>query len=91
MFGIPSVPNYRSFDFFDIKFDHLSYSKNLCKHSQISITLEELVLIKQFTTKEVMFCINFLIRRVVKLGVEKAKRPINSNGGSRTLGLKILM
>ena len=30
-----SVPNYRSFDFFDIKFDHSSYSKNLCKHSQI--------------------------------------------------------
>ena len=31
----PSVPNYNSFDFFDPKFDHLSYSKNLCKHSQI--------------------------------------------------------
>ena len=31
----PFVPNYRSFDFFDIKFDHSSYSNNLCKHSQI--------------------------------------------------------
>ena len=31
----PSVSNYMSFDFFDIKFDHSSYSKNLYKHSQI--------------------------------------------------------
>ena len=23
----PSVPNYRSFDFFNLKFDHSSYSK----------------------------------------------------------------
>ena len=27
--------NYRSFDFFDTKFDHSCYSKNLCKHSQL--------------------------------------------------------
>jgi len=34
--GTSSVPNYRSFDFFDIKFDYYScYSKNLDKHSQI--------------------------------------------------------
>ena len=31
----PSVPNYRSFDFFDTKFDHLSYLKNLCEYYQI--------------------------------------------------------
>ena len=31
-------------------------------------------LIKHATTKEVIFCINFLIRRVVKVGVEKVKR-----------------
>ena len=31
----PSVPNSRSFDFFDTKFDHSSYSKNLYKYSQI--------------------------------------------------------
>ena len=30
----PAVPNYRSFDFFYLKFDHLSYLKNLCIHSQ---------------------------------------------------------
>jgi len=30
-----SVPNCSSFDFFDSKFDHSSYSKKLCKHSQI--------------------------------------------------------
>ena len=28
----PSVPNYRSFDFFDTKFDHSSYSKICAKH-----------------------------------------------------------
>jgi len=27
----PSIPNYKSFDFFNFKFDHSSYSKNLCK------------------------------------------------------------
>jgi hypothetical protein len=32
-FSTPPIPNYRSFDFFDPKFDHSSYSKNLCKHS----------------------------------------------------------
>ena len=31
----PSVPNYMSFDFFDIKFDYSFYSKNLRKYSQI--------------------------------------------------------
>ena len=31
----PSIPNYKTFDFFGSKFDHLSYSKNLCKYSQI--------------------------------------------------------
>ena len=30
-----SVSNCSSFDLFDRKFDHSSYSKNLCKHSQI--------------------------------------------------------
>ena len=30
---IPNYPNYRSFDFFNSNFDHLSYSKKLCKHS----------------------------------------------------------
>ena len=29
MIATPSVPNYRSFDFFDIKFDHSSYSKKI--------------------------------------------------------------
>ena len=27
-----SIPNYRSFDFFDIKFDHSSYSKIYVKY-----------------------------------------------------------
>jgi hypothetical protein len=27
-------PKLYDFDFFDLKFDHSSYSKNLCKHSQ---------------------------------------------------------
>ena len=31
----PSVSNYRSFDFFDAKFVHSSYSKKLYKYSQI--------------------------------------------------------
>jgi len=31
----PSMPNCKSFDFFYLKFDHSSYSKNLCKYSQI--------------------------------------------------------
>ena len=29
----PSVSNYRSFDFFDLKFDHSSYSKICAKHN----------------------------------------------------------
>jgi hypothetical protein len=28
--GTPFVLNYNSFDFIDLKFDYLSYSKNLC-------------------------------------------------------------
>ena len=28
----PSVSNYRSFDFFDLKFDHSSYLKNYTKY-----------------------------------------------------------
>jgi hypothetical protein len=36
----PSIPNYKTFDFFDIKFDHSSYSKKLCK---ISIFYRSLV------------------------------------------------
>ena len=35
LFGTPYIPNYKTFDFFDPKFDHSSYSKNLCKYSQI--------------------------------------------------------
>jgi len=31
----PSIPNCKTFDFFGSKFDHSSYSKNLCKYSQI--------------------------------------------------------
>ena len=30
-----SIPNCKSFDFFYPKFDHSSYSKKLCKYSQI--------------------------------------------------------
>jgi len=28
-FNTPSIPNYKTFDFFDLKFDHLSYKKDL--------------------------------------------------------------
>ena len=31
------VPNYNSFDFFDLKFDHSFYLKKLCKYSQIYV------------------------------------------------------
>jgi len=31
----PSILNCKTFDFFSLKFDHSSYSKNLCKYSQI--------------------------------------------------------
>jgi len=31
-----SILNYKMFDFFDIKVDHSSYLKNLCKHSPYS-------------------------------------------------------
>jgi hypothetical protein len=31
----PSIPNYKTLDFFYPKFDHSSYSKNLYKYSQI--------------------------------------------------------
>ena len=47
----PSILNCRSFDFFNSKFDHSFYSKNLCKKSQIYVIFEDLSLIKQATTK----------------------------------------
>ena len=34
-FSTFSILNYKTFDFFGSKFDHSSYSKNLCKYSQI--------------------------------------------------------
>ena len=43
-------------------------------------------MIKQTTTKEVIFCTNFWIRQVVKLEIKKIKRPIIWNGWS-TLNL----
>jgi hypothetical protein len=30
--GTPSIPNYKTFDFFDTKFDHSSYSKICAKY-----------------------------------------------------------
>jgi hypothetical protein len=71
MLRIPSILSYNSFDFLYLRFDHSFYLKNLYKHSQI-IILKELLLIKQATTKEVIFCTNFLIRRVVKLVIKKS-------------------
>ena len=66
-----SVPNYSSFDFFDLKFAHLSYSKICAKYHffccgllyQYKIFKNDLIL--------VMFAQSFWIRRVVKLGVIK--------------------
>ena len=43
------------------------------------------MLIKQATAKEVIFCINFLIRRVVKFRGKKVKRIIIWNGFSISL------
>jgi hypothetical protein len=48
----PSVPNCKSFDFFYLKFERSYYSKKLCKHSKILVILEELLLIKNKTTKK---------------------------------------
>ena len=30
LYTTPSIPNWKTFDFFSLKFDHSSYSKNLC-------------------------------------------------------------
>jgi len=35
-----SILNYNSFDYFNLKFDHLSYLKKLCKYSQIYVIFE---------------------------------------------------
>jgi hypothetical protein len=48
---------------------------------------EEILLIKQATTKEVIFSTNFWIRRVIKLGVKKIKRTIIWNGFSNKMAL----
>ena len=37
------VPNYNSFDFFDLKFDHLFYLKKLCKYSQIYVIFKKFI------------------------------------------------
>ena len=34
-YSTPSISNYNLFNFFNFKFDHSSYLKNLCKHNQI--------------------------------------------------------
>jgi hypothetical protein len=56
----PSIPNYKTFDFFYPKFDHSSYLKKLYKHSQILVIFEELLLIYQATIKRIDILHNFL-------------------------------
>jgi hypothetical protein len=42
----PSIPNYKTFDFFDIKFDHSSYSKNFfAKHHFFLLWLALLMIV----------------------------------------------
>jgi hypothetical protein len=57
--------------FFYLKFDHPSYSKNLCKYSQIYVILEELLLMKQATIKR-----SDILQKLGKLGIKKIKRLI---------------
>jgi hypothetical protein len=35
LFPTSSIPNSKTHDFFYLKFEHSSYLKNVCKHSQI--------------------------------------------------------
>ena len=53
------VPNYNSFDFFDLKFNHSFYLKKLCKYSQIYVIFLKKLLVKRSTIKEIIFCIIF--------------------------------
>ena len=86
----PSFPNCKSFDFFYLKFDHSSYSNNLCKYSLIlSHSWRTFINKPIHNKKKVIFCTKFWKRRVVKLNIKKVKRLIIWDGLSTTI-LKLL-
>jgi len=67
------------------KFDHLSYLKNLCKHSNLDFFLNLIhswrtCIDNASHTKKVILI--FWIRQMVELRIKKVKRPIIYNGGS---------
>ena len=56
---LPPVSNHKSFDIFDIKFNNLFFKKNCANIIKFKLFLKKVVLIKEVTVKEVIFCINF--------------------------------
>ena len=72
LLGTPSVPNCRSFDFFNSKFDYSSYLKICAKHHFFLLWLALLIQVLEEWFKFDYICINFLIRRVVKLVSKKS-------------------
>ena len=76
----PFVSNCRSFDLFNSKFDHSSYSKICAKYHFFYCGL-----LCQFSNNNLnltMFAQIFWIRRVIKLSIKKVKRSIIWNGES---------
>ena len=82
LINTPSVLNYRSFDFFNLKFEHSSYLKIYAKHHFFYCELLYQYKFFESDLNLTMFAQNFWIRRAVKLDVKKIKRPIIWNGGS---------
>jgi hypothetical protein len=71
----PSVSIYNLFDFFDISLTNSSYSKD-CEKIKNSLWFCLLSHILYIRLKFFSFFMNFLIRRVVNVGVKKVKRII---------------
>ena len=78
----PSVPNCSSFDFFNPKFDHSSYSKIYTKHRFFCCGLLYQYKFFKSDLNLTMFAQIFWIKRVVKLKVKKIKRTTICNVGS---------
>ena len=80
----PSVPNYRSFDFFNPKFDNSSYSKIYAKYHFFCCELLYQYKFFKSDLNLTMFAQIFWIRRMIKLDAKKVKWPIIWNGGSKS-------
>ena len=73
----PSVSNYKSFDFFNLKFDHSSYSKICTKYRFFYHVLFYHYKIFKNDLYLTIFAQNFQIRPIVKFRVKKSQTNYN--------------